>query len=105
MLLLLHGSVPGAAAVHRVVLVVPLDVFLQEIHHDLVSHPVMADEGLPAVLGDVGAALGGAGEGRRRRQPRREVLLEVLVAEMLVEGVLGREHDLAERALDLQGLI
>ena len=97
------GSVP--AAIHGLVLVVTLDIFLQEIHHDLVSHPIMADERLPAVLGDVVATLGGTGEGRRRRQSRRKVILEVLVAKMLVEGVLGGEHDIAERAFNLQGLI
>ena len=93
-----------AAAVGALTIVVPLDVLLEEVHDDLVGHPVVPDEGLPAVLGHVGAALGGAGEGRGGRQPRREVLLEVLVTEMLVEGVLGAEHELAERAPDLEGL-
>lgn len=103
LLLLLLGNVP--ATINGLVLVVTLDMFLQEIHHDLVSHPIMPDERLSAVLGDVGATLCGTGEGRRRRQSRRKVILEVLVAEMLVEGVFGGEHDIAERTSDLQGLI
>ena len=101
--MLLLGNVP--AAIHGIVLVVTLDMFLQKIHHDLVSHPIMSDQRLPAVLGDVGAAMGWTGEGRRSRQSGREVILEVLVAKMLVEGVLGGKHDVAERTSDLQGLI
>ena len=103
LLLLLQELGSISAAIHG--LVITVDMLLQEIDHDLVSHPIMADEGLPAVLGDVGATLHGTGEGRRRRQSRREVILEVLVAEMLVEGVLGGEHEIAEWALYLQGLI
>ena len=65
-------------------------------------HAIVPDERLAAVLCHVSAVGHGTGEGRVRWHLLGQGVLEVLVAQVLVEGVLGREHDVTERALHLK---
>ena len=102
-LLLLLTVMTASVGGELLVRVVAWDRLLQQLDDHLVGHPVVSDQALLAVLGDVGAA--GTLPGRLRGHALRKRVLEVLVAEMLVEGVARREHHVAERTFDLQGLI
>ena len=102
-LLLLLTVMTASVGGELLVRVVAWDRLLQQLDDHLVGHAVVPDQALLAVLGDVCAA--GTLPGRLRGHALRKRVFEVLVAEMLVEGVARREHHVAERTFDLQGLI
>ena len=79
-------------------------MLLQQLHHQLVGHTVVPDERLPAVLGLVLACGHWALVRRVGGHLLGQGVLEVLVAQVLVERVAGGKHQVAEGALHLKWL-
>ena len=101
--MLLLAVVAASVGGELVVRVVPWHGLLEQLDHHLMRHPVVSNQALLTVLGDVSAAR--TLPGRMRGHALRERVLEVLIAQVLVECVARREHHVAERAFDLQSLV